>query len=948
MKRIFYTLVLLFMGFVGFSQTPQSFKYQSVIRNSLGEVVANQNVGIQLSILEGSDTGTSVYTETWNVTTNQFGLVSLNVGQGTTSDVFATINWGGDSYYLQVAVDISGGTNYIIMGASQLLSVPYALYSNESNSDKWLNDESTIYYNGGNVGVGTSSPSGKLVIKADPGAAPDSVLFEVKDKDGVPLMTITSEGVKIYVKDGQKGIAGGFAVGRYATAKGGIDTTFLLVTPDSTRVYTSPGTKGIAGGFAVGRYATAKGGATNKYFYTGIDSTRIYLNENSKGIAGGFAVGRYATAKGGGANYFNINTSTTPEVINPSEARILWYPLKEAFMSGRVLVESPDSVGQNSWATGFESKSIGDYSQALGYQARAFGDNSTAIGNNANANYNSSYAIGNGAVTNNNNSYALGNNAVANGESSFAMGTGSKANGNYSLAFGYQTVSDNTYSTAMGYRSEANNNSASSMGYHCIANTPYSFAGGYLSKTNSIAGMSGTGQGAISLGFACEAKGDGAVALGFKSKANAPYSSAIGGFECHANAWGSTALGDGCEANAKHSFASGYHSKTFGNYSIASGADLVSNSYAEAIFGRFNDTIAFATRDSWVGTDPLFVIGNGTDYNYRNNAFSILKNGDMIMAKDTFAGEFLRFRTSGSEYDIDFFEHKLFFSSYVNNVQRKIMIIDTSGLVGIGTSNPEYPLHVATSVNDVFDYGYLNSSGVTGTASTGGDISIFAEGRVRAEEFNADSDKRIKKIKGVSNSKEDLELINKIKITDYQYVDTIRKGTEMHKKVIAQELQTVLPNAVTKTSGYIPNIYSKAVSVSFNKDASELTVKTKNVNDLKVGDKIKLIHSGGVLITNVTDIVSKDIFKVESENDYSEIFVFGKEVNDFLTVDYEAISMLNVSATQELIKENEKLNAEIEKLKTENIQIKSKFSEINSLKAEVDKIKQVLSLKASK
>ncbi|NPA43900.1 MAG: hypothetical protein GXO49_00035, partial [Chlorobi bacterium] len=692
MKKIYYTLTLLLLVSFAFAQAPQSFKYQAVIRTGEGELVVNQNVGIQLSILEGSDSGPVVYTETWDVQTNNFGLVNLSVGKGLTSDDFASINWGTNLYYLQVAVDVSGGTDYTTMGASQLLSVPYALYSNESGnggSTQWKNNESTIYYNDGNVGVGTTTPSGKLVIKAAPDAASDSVLFEVKDKDGVPLMTITSEGVKIYVKDSSKGVAGGFAVGRYAAAKGDIDTTFLLVTPDSTRVYTVPDSKGGAGGFAVGRYASAKGGATNKYFFTGIDSTRIYLNENTKGVAGGFAVGRYAAAKGDEIDYFNINTSTTPEVINPSEARIVWYPLKEAFLTGNVLIESPDSVGQNSMATGFQSKSIGDYSQALGYQARAFGDNSTAIGNNANANYSSSYAIGNEAITNNINSYALGNNAIANGSSSFAMGTGSKANGNYSLAFGYKTISDNTYSTAMGFMSEANNNSASSMGYHCIANTPYSFAGGYLSETNTVeAPSNGGGQGAIALGFACEAKGDGAIAMGFKSKANMPYSSAIGGYMCEANAWGATALGDNCIANAKHSFTTGYHSRTYGDYSIAIGDQLVSNSFDVAVFGRFNDTIPGSSRTEWVGTDPLFVIGDGMSEETRNNAFSILKNGDMILAKDTFEGEFLRLRTSGSEYDIDFFEHKLFFSSFVNNVQRPIMILDTSGLIGIGTTNP--------------------------------------------------------------------------------------------------------------------------------------------------------------------------------------------------------------------------------------------------------------------
>ena len=240
MKKFFYTLNLLLLVSFIFAQTPQAFKYQAIIRNDAGELIVDQNVGIQLSILEGSEAGAPVYTETWNVQTNSFGLVTLNVGKGTTTDDFSAVSWGTNIYYLQVAVDVSGGTNYTVMGASQLLSVPYALYSNESSNgtSQWLNNESTIYYNDGNVGVGTTTPSGKLVIKAAPDAASDSILFEVKDKDGIPLMTITSEGVKIYVKDGAKGVAGGFAVGRYAAAKEGIDTTFLLVTPDCSSFYT--------------------------------------------------------------------------------------------------------------------------------------------------------------------------------------------------------------------------------------------------------------------------------------------------------------------------------------------------------------------------------------------------------------------------------------------------------------------------------------------------------------------------------------------------------------------------------------------------------------------------------------------------------------------------------------------------------------------------------------
>jgi len=956
MKRILAVLISIMLITTIFAQAPNSFKYQTVVRDAAGEVLPAQNVSFQFSILQGSATGTAVYTETHTVTTNDFGLVNLNIGTGTTTDDFSIIDWSNGPFFIKVEIDENGGTAFSEMGTSQLLSVPYAIYANDvANKDDadadpnnemqilnfsndtlyldnggqvylgdysslWGQNDTNIYYNNGWVGVGTSTPSGMMVVQGDEGVNPDSAIFEVKNKDGQTIFAVYDGGVRIWVDDTEAKSntdKGGFAVGGYRLNKS-ISSEYLRVTPDSVRVYIRED-----------------------------DGTKSNTDK------GGFAVGGYRLNKSTTSEYFNINPNEDADTLNPSEARIYWYPLKEAFMSGRVLVESVDSVGQNSWATGFESKSIGDYSQAMGYRARAKGNNSTAIGNYANADSANSYAFGNYAQTNNINSYALGNTAIANGASSFAMGTGSQADGNYSVAFGYQTTSNNIYSTALGYMSEANDTAATAMGYQCIANTPYSFTGGYQAKTNIASGSTATaGNGAISLGYKSEAKGNGAIAMGYESKANYPYSSAIGGYQCEANAWGSTALGDACKTYAKHSYASGYHSATYGDYSIASGANLISNSFCEAVFGRFNDTIANASKIEYVGTDPLFVIGNGTDDIYRNNAFTILKNGDMILAKDTFDGEFLRFRTSGVQYDIDFFEHNLYFSGYVNNVQRYIMVMDhTTGFIGIGKEYPDYPLHVAGYTDTTFSYGYLNSGGSVGTSSVGGKISIYAEHRIRAEEFNADSDIRIKNVKGQSNSKKDLELLKQVKITDYQYIDTIGKGTEEYKKVIAQELQKVLPNAVTTTKGYIPNIYSKALSVNYDKITSILKIETAEANNLKIGDKIKLIHKNGVLTTKVTNIISDNIFTINSEEEYSEIFVFGKEVKDFLTVDYEAISMLNVSATQELIKEIEKLknkNEDLsEKLKKLD-ELTEKVNEIDELKAEIEQLKQILEIKAER
>lgn len=115
------------------AQPPQAFNYQAVARNASGGIISNQQIGIRLSILDGSSTGPSQYTETHQVSTNQFGLFKLAVGTGSpVSGNFSTITWSSNDKYLKVEMDSTGGTNYAAMGSSQMLSVPYALYSEKS------------------------------------------------------------------------------------------------------------------------------------------------------------------------------------------------------------------------------------------------------------------------------------------------------------------------------------------------------------------------------------------------------------------------------------------------------------------------------------------------------------------------------------------------------------------------------------------------------------------------------------------------------------------------------------------------------------------------------------------------------------------------------------------------------------------------------------------------
>lgn len=133
MRKITLLLTLLNLSVCVFSQTPQAFKYQTVVRDANGNAYGNKIVALRISILQDNPLGNAVYVETHNTTTNDFGIVNLNIGLGTTvSGNFSNINWGADDYFVKTEIDINGGSNFQFMGTSQLLSVPYALFAAKS------------------------------------------------------------------------------------------------------------------------------------------------------------------------------------------------------------------------------------------------------------------------------------------------------------------------------------------------------------------------------------------------------------------------------------------------------------------------------------------------------------------------------------------------------------------------------------------------------------------------------------------------------------------------------------------------------------------------------------------------------------------------------------------------------------------------------------------------
>ncbi len=135
MRKIF-TFILFMFAITTIAQVPQGFNYQAVIRNSSGDIIQDQNVSVRISILQGSTTGNSEYTETHSTQTNAFGLINLIIGQGESSDNFTTIDWSNLPYYLKIDIDLNDGSGYTEFGTSQLLSVPFAMYAgNTENSD---------------------------------------------------------------------------------------------------------------------------------------------------------------------------------------------------------------------------------------------------------------------------------------------------------------------------------------------------------------------------------------------------------------------------------------------------------------------------------------------------------------------------------------------------------------------------------------------------------------------------------------------------------------------------------------------------------------------------------------------------------------------------------------------------------------------------------------------
>ena len=327
-----------------------------------------------------------------------------------------------------------------------------------------------------------------------------------------------------------------------------------------------------------------------------------------------------------------------------------------------------------------------------------------------------------------------------------------------------------------------------------------------------------------------------------------------------------------------------------------------------------------------------------------NNA---LEFGQGVAGKDSAAGKIGYGTFSGDSLDI--------VGAGTSIATRKIHFFNDggatfAGYIGVGTSTPRAPLEINGGGWVAINYYYLNGNGSLGSNPAGNinqnnPYSIIGSHRILCSEINLSSDRRIKQVVGVSDRRRDLETIQKLKVTDYQMVDRVAEGDALRKGFIAQEVQAVIPEAVTLTTQFVPDIYSLPSAVEFDEAAHTLGVTMTKAHGLKSGDRVRIMADKAVLEFTVTAVPSAERFVVEKcEKKPEKVFVWGKQVSDFHQLHYDRIFTTGISAIQELARRVEGLESREARV----AELEKKASKVETLERELAELRKVVAGLAAK
>jgi hypothetical protein len=713
MKRIFTICLISMFCTLALAQSTDGISFQAVIRDSEGELISNRRISVRISILQGSDSGNAVYTESFDVQTNAQGLVSLAVGSGNN---FGSIDWSAGPYFIKSEADPAGASNFNIVGTSQILNVPYALYAQYAKSGE-------PGPQGPQGPTGPQGPKGEMGPQGEPGPQGISA-YQV----WLDLRNTGSEAEFIASLTGPQGEPG-------LPGKDGIlpEGTITGAVPywdgeqwvsDSTNLF-SDGQK-----FGIG---------------TSEPKAQLHVHGLDNGEGSVLFQGQFRSDDPGDPPASGAGT------------RMMWYPDKAAFRVGRVVSTNwdKDSIGFYSMTWGYGSKAKGWNATAWGDQTEAGSIDATAWGANTKAIFWQATAWGNNTTASGDRSTAWGGETDASGNLTTSWGWKTKSLGSSATSWGSETVASGDNSTSWGIYTEASGNLTTAWGQETKALSSYETVFGSFNKlytpnnvnqwdpidrlltigngTNeqnrsdalvllkngnlglgtsnpvSLLHVEGAGTGEGNVLFegsfkspdpgSAPAEGPGTRLMWYPDKAAFRVGRVVStnwdkdSIGSMSMAWGddTKASGDWATAWGRNSNAIGVQSTAWGAINEASGSistvwgnNTIAPSFVETAFGRYNTLYTPAAINGWNTNDRLLVIGNGSNSNSRSDALVLLKNGNLGVGNST-PSEKLdvngNIHVSGGNRTIfNRTNHSLAFGT--NNTER--MRINASGTLTIG------------------------------------------------------------------------------------------------------------------------------------------------------------------------------------------------------------------------------------------------------------------------
>ncbi|MFK7970477.1 MAG: tail fiber domain-containing protein [Bacteroidia bacterium] len=754
-------LILVPTSFL-FAQAPEAISYQAVARDGT-TLLTNQNVTIRLSVQAGVN---DVYVEEHNVQTNNYGLFTLSIGDGTVATgTFAGIDWDASDHFLKVEID--RGSGFVNMGTMQFMSVPYSIYAKEAGTvDMGLEGLNNV--------SGTPTNGFKLTWT---GSAWEPRPDNVNDADNDPnneIQALSVSGATLSLSNGGGSVT--LPTGTTYNAGSGISISGNTISNSgdadnnaSNEIQTlslSGNSLSLSNGG--GSVTLPAGGST----YTA--GAGISISGNVISNTGLTAASSAAGDVSGNFNALTVRglRGRTVSSTAPSSGQVLkwngsaWAPGSDNTGGGSVWSTSGTDAYYNSGDIGigttspdgkleiFANASLSDPQLLLHENGNDYAR--IRMQNNNGSNY---WTIAAYIASNNRNDRLnfwngtsgdimsltgdgrLGLNVGISPKTTFHIGNGKR------VLFGTDTLGNGDKLMFLpdlhAFRVGTVATGAASTYWNRDSIGLYSFASGYNTRAQ--------GFGATAMGRDTEATNSYAFASGFFSNADGQYSTAMG-FNTDAFALGSTALGYSTDAEQNYSFAAGYFAEAQAIYSVAIGNAVQAESYASMAIGRYNDSRGSAT--AWVATDPIFEIGIGTGPSARDNAMTVQKNGNVGIGTDFPAANLQVIGTTR----LGTFEEITDGGSYVLDFDATLRPVTNNGR-SLGNSTKRWSTVFATN----------------GTINT--------------------SDRREKQnINAISYG---LSSVLQLKPVSFEWIETPEYGLKLG--LIAQEVQKVIPEVVKDT-----------------------------------------------------------------------------------------------------------------------------------------------------